>query len=258
MRERSTHLTPTHTRTDPWRSDGSSPPSDFSPTSRPAFKRAVELARSLRSQLLIVHVMGPLPIIGEGYITPETVETLLQSQRHLAQRQLRVLVTRAETAGVRASGLLVETGMPHEQIVRVARRKRADMNRDGHARPDWAHAPLAGECRRPRDRERQMSRPDGPRVISVEQSPTGPGAREANAFEGREGELQHARRARRCRVSRSPRGVVDIPCVLRARARVLPPLSVAIRSRRSRARRPPPGAARCARTSVAAAPRRSR
>ena len=127
MRERSTHLTPTHTRTDPWRSDGSSTPSDFSPASRPAFKRAVELARSLRSQLLIVHVMGPLPIIGEGYITPETVETLLQSQRHLAQRQLRVLVTRAKTAGVRASGLLVETGMPHEQIVRVARRKRADM-----------------------------------------------------------------------------------------------------------------------------------
>ena len=180
------------------------------------------------------------------------------SQRHLAQRQLRVLVTRAETAGVRASGLLVETGMPHEQIVRVARRKRADMNRDGHAWPEWAHAPLAGECRRPRDRDRQMSRPDGSRVISVEQSPTGPGAGEANAFEGREEELQHARRARRCRVSRSPRGVVDIPCVLRARARVLPPLSVAIRSRRSRARRPPPGAARCARTSVAAAPRRSR
>jgi nucleotide-binding universal stress UspA family protein len=71
--------------------------------------------------------MGPLPTIGEGYITPETVERLLQSQRLLAQRQLRALVTRAKAAGVRASGLLVETGMPHEQIVRVARRKRADM-----------------------------------------------------------------------------------------------------------------------------------
>ena len=102
-------------------------PSDFSPASRPAFKRGVELARALRSQLLIVHVMGPLPTIGEGYITPETVERLLQSQRLLAQRQLRALVTRAKAAGVRASGLLVETGMPHEQIVRVARRKRADM-----------------------------------------------------------------------------------------------------------------------------------
>jgi nucleotide-binding universal stress UspA family protein len=102
-------------------------PSDFSPASRPASKRAVELARALRSQLLIVHVMGPLPTIGEGYITPETVERLLQSQRLLAQRQLRALVTRAKAAGVRASGLLVETGMPHEQIVRVARRKRADM-----------------------------------------------------------------------------------------------------------------------------------
>jgi nucleotide-binding universal stress UspA family protein len=60
-------------------------------------------------------------------MTPETMDVLLQSQRHVAQRQLRVLVARAKRAGVRASGLLVETGMPHEQIVRVARRKRADM-----------------------------------------------------------------------------------------------------------------------------------
>jgi len=102
-------------------------PSDFSPASRPAFKRAVELAKSLRSQLLIVHVMAPPPIIGEGYITPETVETLLQSQRQAAQRQLRVLVARARAAGGRVSSLLLETGVTHEQIVRVARRKRADM-----------------------------------------------------------------------------------------------------------------------------------
>jgi len=102
-------------------------PSDFSPASRPAFKRAVELAKSLRSQLLIVHVLAPPPIIGEGYITAATVETLLQSQRHAAQRQLRVLVARAKAAGARVSSLLVETGMTHEQIVRVARRKRADM-----------------------------------------------------------------------------------------------------------------------------------
>ena len=153
-------------------------PSDFSPASRPAFKRAVELARSLRSQLLIVHVMGPPPIIGEGYMTPETMDVLLQSQRHVAQRQLRVLVARAKRAGVRASGLLVETGMPHEQIVRVARRKRADMNRDGHAWPEWAHAPLAGECRRPRDRDGQVPRADGSRVISPEKLATGQGARD--------------------------------------------------------------------------------
>ena len=102
-------------------------PSDFSPASRPAFKRAVELAKSLRSQLLIVHVLAPPPNIGEGYITAETVEMLLQSQRHAAQRQLRVLVARAKAAGARVSSLLVETGMTHEQIVRIARRKRADM-----------------------------------------------------------------------------------------------------------------------------------
>lgn len=102
-------------------------PSDFSPASRPAFKRAVELAKSLRSQLLIVHVMAPPPILGDGYMTPETVDALLRGQRRAAHRQLRGLVARASVAGARVSSLLVETGMTHEQIVRVARRKRADM-----------------------------------------------------------------------------------------------------------------------------------
>jgi universal stress protein A len=102
-------------------------PSDFSPASRPAFKRAVELAKSLRSPLLLVHVIGPAPLVGEGYMTPQMIQSVLQSQRDAAQRPLRRLVNRARTAGVRASGLVLETGMTHEQIVRLARRKRAGM-----------------------------------------------------------------------------------------------------------------------------------
>ena len=102
-------------------------PSDFSPASRPAFRRAVELAKSLRSQLLLIHVIGPPPLTGEGYMTPEMIQSVLRSQRDAAQRQLRMLVNRARTAGVRVSALVLESGMTHEQIVRVARRQRVDM-----------------------------------------------------------------------------------------------------------------------------------
>jgi universal stress protein A len=102
-------------------------PSDFSPASRPAFKRALELTKSVRGQLLVMHVIGPAPLLGEGYLTPETIEAVMRGQRTGAQRALRALVNRAKAAGVRAAGLLVETGLTHEQIVRAARRKHADV-----------------------------------------------------------------------------------------------------------------------------------
>ena len=100
---------------------------DFSPASRPAFKRALQLAGALHGRLLIAHVIGPPPLVGEGYLTPETLQALLRGQRDAARRQLRALTARAKAAGVRAASLLVETGTTHERIVRAARRERADM-----------------------------------------------------------------------------------------------------------------------------------
>lgn len=42
-------------------------PTDFSKASRPAFARAVELARQSRAQLLLLHVMlPPAPLLGDG------------------------------------------------------------------------------------------------------------------------------------------------------------------------------------------------
>jgi nucleotide-binding universal stress UspA family protein len=101
-------------------------PTDFSPASRPAFKRAVELAKLLHGRLLVVHVMPPM-LVGEGYMTRETIEVILRSQRGAAERQLSALRRRAQTAGVRVSSLLIETGLTHEQIIRAARRRRADL-----------------------------------------------------------------------------------------------------------------------------------
>ena len=102
-------------------------PTDFSPASRPAFRRAVAMARSLRGQLTVVHVMGPPPLVEKGYLTPETLEALVQSQREAAERQLGALVKRAKAAGARVSGLLAPSGTTAEQINRIARRQRADV-----------------------------------------------------------------------------------------------------------------------------------
>lgn len=102
-------------------------PSDFSRGSRPAFRRAVALAKTVRGSLLIVHVLAPPPLVGDAYVTPESIDAMLRAQRDAALRQLRSLVSRARAAGVRASSLLLEAGTTHEQIARAARRQRADV-----------------------------------------------------------------------------------------------------------------------------------
>jgi nucleotide-binding universal stress UspA family protein len=100
---------------------------DFSPASRAALARALDLARAQRAELLICHVMSPfVPMMGEGYLTPRMYEEIAASGRQAAQRQLDALVARARRAGARVRGLLVE-GTPFEQIARVARGQKADL-----------------------------------------------------------------------------------------------------------------------------------
>jgi nucleotide-binding universal stress UspA family protein len=71
-------------------------PSDFSPASRPAFRKAVELARTYRAQLLVVHVLPMLPVIPDAYVPPSIWADLERGQRSTAQRQLGLLVARAK------------------------------------------------------------------------------------------------------------------------------------------------------------------
>ena len=102
-------------------------PSDFSPASRAAFARAVTLAKTNRSELLVMHVLTPVvPLVGEGYVAPKVFDEILASAEAQAQKQLGALVARAKKAGVRASSVLSE-GMPSEQITRAARSRRVDL-----------------------------------------------------------------------------------------------------------------------------------
>jgi nucleotide-binding universal stress UspA family protein len=102
-------------------------PSDFSPASRPAFRKAVALAKTHRAQLIIVHVLSMLPVIPDAYVAPNVWDDLERGQRTTAERQLRGLVAKARAAGARASGALIDIGVTQEQIVRFARARRADL-----------------------------------------------------------------------------------------------------------------------------------
>ena len=102
-------------------------PTDFSRASRPAFERAVKLARQEGAELLIVHVMvPPAPFVGNGYVSPKTYEDLEAAARKSAESQLKTVLARAKKAGARAKAILTE-GIPVEQIVRAAKGKRADL-----------------------------------------------------------------------------------------------------------------------------------
>jgi nucleotide-binding universal stress UspA family protein len=101
--------------------------SDFSPASRPAFRRALDLARANRATLTIVHVYSiVVPMMGEGYATAQVYDRWIADIRADAQRRLNRLVAQARKHGVRAKGLLLE-GIAHDRIVRAARSTRADL-----------------------------------------------------------------------------------------------------------------------------------
>jgi universal stress protein A len=102
-------------------------PTDFSAASRPAFKRAVALAKAERAQLIVVHVLPAIVVLPDGYMSPDTWNQLERGQRMVAQRQLNKVLAEAKRVGVRARSVLIDMGVTHEQIVRFARARRIDL-----------------------------------------------------------------------------------------------------------------------------------
>ena len=49
-------------------------PTDFPPASRPAFQKAVELAKKHRATVALVHVMAPMIPAGNLYVAPRTYD----------------------------------------------------------------------------------------------------------------------------------------------------------------------------------------
>jgi nucleotide-binding universal stress UspA family protein len=124
-------------------------PSDFSPASRPAFRKAVELAKVNRAELLVVHVLPVLPMMPDAYIAATTYDELLRGQRASAKKQLDRLVANAKAAGTRASGICLDFGVPAERIARLAKSRRADVIVMGtHGRTGFRRALLGSVAAR--------------------------------------------------------------------------------------------------------------
>jgi nucleotide-binding universal stress UspA family protein len=103
--------------------------SDFSPASRPAFRKALELTKANRAVLTIAHVRVPVTVTSVGeptYINARLWEQADAASRRASQAQLDRLVSTARKAGVRADGLLLE-GVPARRVVDAARARRADV-----------------------------------------------------------------------------------------------------------------------------------
>ena len=102
-------------------------PSDFSSASRAAFRKAIDMAKASRAELLLVHVISPVvPVPGEGYVSPQLYDQLAASGRAWAQKQLDKLEAQAKKARVRVKSSILE-GAPSEEIVRFARARRVEL-----------------------------------------------------------------------------------------------------------------------------------
>ncbi|MGH7279095.1 MAG: universal stress protein [Candidatus Rokuibacteriota bacterium] len=102
-------------------------PSDFSSASRPAFKKALELAKANGATLDILHVLSPaVPMPGDGYVSPTVYDRIVASAMAWARKQMDALVKKARAAGVKTAGTVVE-GVAADRIVKAARARRASM-----------------------------------------------------------------------------------------------------------------------------------
>lgn len=100
---------------------------DFSPASQKAFTTAIDIAGRSGGRLLLLHVVTPPAMaLEDSFVTARTWQDMERAAVREAEGRLGRLVARARKAGVRAEAAVAE-GVAYEQIVRTARRRRADL-----------------------------------------------------------------------------------------------------------------------------------
>jgi nucleotide-binding universal stress UspA family protein len=100
---------------------------DFSTASKRAFEIAVEFAKQNKAELLLVHVLVPHVIYPpDADADPAFYFELERASRRQAQSSLDALVGQVNRRKVKVTGLLLR-GIAHDQIVRSAKNRRADM-----------------------------------------------------------------------------------------------------------------------------------
>ena len=100
-------------------------PSDFSAASRPALKKAIELAKTNRATLQLFHAMRPV-VSMRSTVSPRTYDARVAFATARARKEMDRLVRKARGAGVKTASTIVE-GWPADRIVRAARASHTDL-----------------------------------------------------------------------------------------------------------------------------------
>ena len=101
---------------------------DFSKASARALDEAVRLAKQNHAELLVAHVIEPAGqyAAGEDFGGAELYVKLEEAAEQDAQRSMQKLMGKLKQARVNAKSLLLK-GLAHEQIVKAAKSRKANM-----------------------------------------------------------------------------------------------------------------------------------
>jgi universal stress protein A len=101
---------------------------DFSRASGRALTSAIQIAKRNKAELLLLHVIEPVTpyLAPDQYAGPELYVELEAAAKRKAESGLSSLMKKAKKAKVKAKTLLLK-GTPHNQIVKAAKNRRADL-----------------------------------------------------------------------------------------------------------------------------------
>jgi nucleotide-binding universal stress UspA family protein len=101
-------------------------PTDFSECAAHAQAAAIDLARTLGAEIVLLQVLVETPLYGENVLNMPKVQSVYDAQRKWAEETLEARVADLRQRGMKAS-YRVQAGVPFEEIVRIAEEERADM-----------------------------------------------------------------------------------------------------------------------------------
>jgi universal stress protein A len=101
-------------------------PTDFSDCAAGAQATAVDLARRLGGEIVLLHVLVEAPLFGEGLLSGPRVQSVYDAQRKWAEAALDARTADLQGHGIKASWR-APAGVPFEEIVNIAAEERADM-----------------------------------------------------------------------------------------------------------------------------------
>ena len=101
-------------------------PTDFSDCAAAAEAMAVDLARRLGGEIVLLHVLVETPLYGEGLLSGPRVQSVYDAHRKWAEETLEKRSADLREKGIQTSWRAT-SGVPFEEIVNIAGEEHAEM-----------------------------------------------------------------------------------------------------------------------------------